>query len=194
MQRGSNIRPTPFALFAKALNDFVHFVTTAIGVDHLVTHAHGDFLAGVSGEKTLDKQVAHQDADEDATIGAVLLLGRVFEVEEAQRAATQNVRDFFGSEPGFVKIGAAEGVVVKSNTINGGYQQEGPVGATLGEADVAVVVDGQEDVSDAREVREGGANLTHVWLFHEEKGHGRAEEDDASLGVFGEDFALEVPA
>ena len=59
-------------------------------------------------------------------------------------------------------------------------------------ANVAVVVDRKEDVGDLCEVGEGGEDLAHVGLLHEEEGHAGTEEDDAGLGILGESLALEI--
>lgn len=45
------------------------------------------------------------------------------------------------------------------------------MGTALGLGDVAGVVDGEEDVCYFGEVGEGGADLAHVGLLHEEEGH-----------------------
>lgn len=64
--------------------------------------------------------------------------------------------------------------------------------ATFGNAHVPVVIYGEKSVRHLGEVGQGGANLSHVGLLHEQKGHAGPEEDDARLGVAGQGFALEV--
>lgn len=66
------------------------------------------------------------------------------------------------------------------------------MGAALGVGDVAVVVDGEEDVGDLVEVGEGAADLAHVGLAHEEEGHAGAEEDDTGLWVARQGLVLEI--
>lgn len=45
----------PLAFLAQALDYLDHLLAGARGVDHLVRHAHGDFLPGVRVEQALDE-------------------------------------------------------------------------------------------------------------------------------------------
>ncbi len=135
--------------------------------------------------------MAHEEADKDAAVAAVFLLGRVLEVDEAERAA-DNLAQLAAGEVRLGPVSAAEGVVVEGDAVEDGDEKQGPVGAALGVGDVAVVVDGEEDVGDLGKIGQGAADLAHVVLAHEEKGHAGAEEDDAGLGVAGKRLVLEV--
>lgn len=64
--------------------------------------------------------------------------------------------------------------------------------AAFCDADIAVVIDGEENVCYFGEVGEGGADGAHIRVFHEEERHARSQQDDAGLGVSGEGLALEV--
>ena len=66
------------------------------------------------------------------------------------------------------------------------------MGAAFGLVDVAVVVDGEEDVSYAGEVGEGFLEGEGVGRVHEEEGHGGAEENDAGVLELREGFMLDV--
>ena len=95
--------------------------------------------------------MAHDEADKDAAVAAVLLLGAVVEVNESQ-GPVQNLAHLAGGEVGLSVVGAAERVVVKGDAVKGRHQQQGPVATALSDTDVTVVVDGQEDVGDLGEV------------------------------------------
>ena len=64
--------------------------------------------------------------------------------------------------------------------------------AAFGKVDVLAVVDGEEDVGGAFEVRESSDEGERVGGLHHHEGHAGAEEDDVGVAVAGEEFALEV--
>ena len=180
---------SPLTLLAQGLDDAEHFLATAEAVDHLVGHAHGDLLAGVGVEQALDQQVAHENADEDAAVAVVLLLGAVVELVELEVDAVE-IAQLVDAELGVGAVGAAQAVVVEGDAVDGGDEQERPVGASLGAAEVPVVVDGDEDVGHPGHVGEVVLEGGSIAIPHEEKGHGRPHEDDTGLRVFRENLAL----
>jgi hypothetical protein len=177
-------RSPTFALLSKAFNDVQHLLATAIAIDHLASHAHGHLFACVSAEKTLDEQMAHEQAHKDAAVAAVFLLRRVLKVDEAQRAL-QHLSHLPGGQIRLGVVGAAKGIIVEGKVVALGNEQQRPVAAALGHADVSVVVDGHEDVRDLVEVGQGVADLAHIGLLHEEERHAGPQENDARLRVAG---------
>lgn len=83
---------------------------------------------------------------------------------------------------------------MEGDGVGDGDEQEGPVGAAFGEGGVAAVVDGEEDVGCAGEVREGVFEGEGIGGLHQHEGHAGAEEDNVRVGVLGEEFAFEVSA
>ena len=83
---------------------------------------------------------------------------------------------------------------MKGHAIDDGDEEERPVGAAFGEVDVLAVVDGEEDMGGAAEIRESGDEGEGVGGLHEHEGHAGPEEDDLGVVIFGEEFSLEVSA
>ncbi len=81
---------------------------------------------------------------------------------------------------------------MKGDAVDEADEQESPVAAAFGEFDGPTIVDGEKDVGGAGEVREGVFEGEGVEGFHEQEGHGWAEEDDMGVRVMGEVFAFEV--
>lgn len=71
---GRRLRSPPLALFSQAFDDLEHLLAPTVGIDELVRHAHADLFPSIGREQSLDEEVAHEDADEDAAVGAVFLL------------------------------------------------------------------------------------------------------------------------
>lgn len=80
--------------------------------------------------------------------------------------AAEDFGHFLRREAGFGVVCAAEGVVVEGDAVDGGDEEERPVGAALGLCDVSSIVNRQENVRYFREIGKGGADLAHVGLFH----------------------------
>ena len=59
----------------------------------------------------------HEQADVDSTVGAVVLLWRVFQVDELERFAEKDA-DAVWDEFRFLDVGRWEGVVVEGNTVD----------------------------------------------------------------------------
>lgn len=115
-QMGKHSRSPSLALLAEVFDYSHHLFATAVAVNHLSTHTHRHLLAGVSAKKALDKEMAHQQADKDTTITAVLLLGTILKVDKSQRFL-ENVRKLACGHIGFGVVGTTKGVVVKGHTI-----------------------------------------------------------------------------
>lgn len=64
--------------------------------------------------------------------------------------------------------------------------------AALGHADVAIIVNGEEDVCDLVEIGQSAADVSHIGLLHEEESHAWPQQNDARLGVSRQGLALEV--
>lgn len=135
--------------------------------------------------------MTHQQADKDATVAAVFLLGAILKVDESQRAL-ENLNELLGRIVGLLVVCATERIVVEGNSVEGRDQEQRPMASAFSDAHITVVVDWEEDVGDPRKIGQSGADLSHVGLLHEEKGHARSKENDASLGVFRERLSLQV--
>ena len=105
-------------------------------------------------QQPLQQQMLHLDTHENATIARIILLRRILQIDKADGTGEQ-LADFVGGELGFAAVGRVEGVVVEGDAVDDADEEEGPVRATLGDLDVAAVVDGEEDVRCAGEVGEG---------------------------------------
>ena len=64
----------------------------------------------------------HMDADKDATIAAILLLGRVRQIEELERLPQQR-RQSLRRQPRDVLVAGVEGVVVEGDAVDDGDEE-----------------------------------------------------------------------
>ena len=96
--------------------------------------------------------------------------------------------EFPGHGIGFPDIALVQRVVVESNAIDYGDQEEGPVGATFGLRDVAAVVYREKNVRGAGEVWKDFAEGPWVWGLEDHEGHAWAEEDNVGGFVLREEF------
>lgn len=119
-------RSPPLALLAEAVDDVDHFLPSTVGIDSFMSHAHGDLFPSVNGEKSLHEQMTHDDANEYTTVAAVILLRALVEVVKAQPLVEDELQST-KAEPRLVVIGAFQGVVVESDTINDTHEEQGPM-------------------------------------------------------------------
>jgi len=133
----------------------------------------------------------HVQAHEHATVARVVLLRRVLQVDEAEGLVDQ-AAEFLGRVVCFGLVAGWEAVVVEGDAVDDADEEEGPVRAAFCGGDALVVVDGEEDVCDVCEVREGVFDCSRVGCLHEHEGHGWSEENDVAVFVVGEIFAFEV--
>lgn len=63
--------------------------------------------------------------------------------------------------------------------------------ATFGLVHIPVVIDGQENMGDMAEIGQGQSDALGILIFHQQKGHGRSEEHDVGLRVFGQDLSFQ---
>ena len=147
----------------------------------------------VRGQEAMEQEVLHQQADVHATIAAILLLWRVLEVHEAERRAAEQLAHLIRDEARFLEVAGGQAVVVEGDAVEDRDEQQRPVGPALRELDVAVVVDGQEDMRGVGEVRQRGDERARVGRVLQHEGHGRAKQADIGLGVSREMFVFEPP-
>lgn len=76
-------------------------------------------------------------------------------------------------------------IIVESDAVDGGDEEERPVGTALGDGGVAAVVEREEDVGCLGKIWQGFAEGDGVGGLGEHEGHGGAEEDDVRIGVLG---------
>ena len=153
IRKGVNSRPPPLALLPKTIDDLHHLLPAQRCVDVAVPHAHADPLFGVGHQQAPEQQVLHEQADEDAAVAAVLLLGRVVHVDEAEGPAEQ-LGHLLGDGAALELVDGGQAVVVEGDAVEHADEQQRPVRAALGLLDVAAVVDRQEDVRRRAEVRQ----------------------------------------
>lgn len=79
---------------------------------------------------------------------------------------------------------------MESHAVDYGDEQERPMRTAFSDCDRPRIVDREEDVRSAREVRECFFEGERIGSLHEHEGHGRAEENDVRGGEFGEFFAF----
>lgn len=125
------------------------------------------------------------------TIATILLLRAIVQIRKSQRLA-QQLPDLLRRQRGLLFVHRVQRVVVEGDTIDDTNEEERPVRTAFGHFDVAAVVDGEEDVGGFCKVWEGVFDGQGVGRLHEHEGHGRPEEDDVRVDIFGEDFTLEV--
>ena len=135
----------------------------------------------------------HLYTHKDSAVAAVLLPRTVVQVDESQ-PSLQQLGKLVGCLLGLVVVGRTERIVVEGHAVDDGHKEEGPVRAAFREIDVLAVVDGEEDMGGAAEVRERRDEGEGVGGLHEHEGHAGPEEDDVGVSVFGEEFSLEVSA
>jgi hypothetical protein len=80
---------------------------------------------------------------------------------------------------------------MESDTIDDTHEEQRPMRSTLGLGDVAVVIDGQEDVCDTGKIGYSSLDACRITVLHEQECHGRPEEHDVCLRILGEDLTLE---
>lgn len=71
-------------------------------------------------------------------------------------------------------------------------QEEGPVRAALCLGDVATVVDGEEDMCCATEIRECLAQSPGIGRLKDHERHARSEKDDVRGFIFTQELVFEV--
>lgn len=133
----------------------------------------------------------HEQADEDAAIAAVLLLGRVVHVDEAEGLAEQ-LGHLLGDGAAFELVDGGQAVVVEGDAVERADEQQRPVRAALGLLDVAAVVDRQEDVRRRAEVRQHVFQRQRVRRVHQHERHAGAQQRDGCPRVGFELLMLEV--
>lgn len=134
-------RSPALALLAEVFDNSHHLLAATIAIDHLTTHAHRHLLAGISAEKALDEEVAHQQANKDTTVATVLLLGAILEVDKSKRSSKDSGK-LASCNVGLGVVGTTEGVVVESDTIEGRDKEQRPMATTLSDTHITIVVDG----------------------------------------------------
>lgn len=84
-------------------------------------------------------------------------------------------------------------VVVEGDAIHDGDQQQRPVGAAFSLGHVAAVVDGQEYVRRAGEVRKGFAQGVRVGGLQDHERHAWPEEDNIRVFILYQELTLQIP-
>jgi hypothetical protein len=190
-RKGANSRPPPLTLLPETIDDLHHFLPAQRRVDVAVPHAHADPLFGVGHQQAPKQQVLHEQADEDAAVAAVLLLGRVVHVDEAEGLAEQ-LGHLLGDGAALELVDGGQAVVVEGDAVEHADEQQRPVRAALGLLDVAAVVDRQEDVRRRAEVRQYVFQRQWVRRVHQHERHAGAQQRDGCLRVGFELLMLEV--
>jgi hypothetical protein len=156
-------RSSSLAFASEVVDEAQHILAAGTGVDDSATQRHADFAVVPDHQQALEEEVTHVHADKDATVTRVVLLGGVGEVDEID-GLVDETRHLPGGVVGLGDVAGGHAVVVEGDAVDEGDEQQGPVGATFGDGDRVVVVDGQEDVGYVGEVGQGVLEKARVNL------------------------------
>jgi hypothetical protein len=81
-----DLRSPTFTLFSKTLDGPEHFFPPRTGIHSSTAQTHTDFLIRVHLQEPLQQEMPHVQADKHATVGRVLLLWAVMELDEPDRS------------------------------------------------------------------------------------------------------------
>ena len=113
-------------------------------------------------KQSLHEKVSHVHAHEHTAITAAILLGRVIQVHEPDWHV-EEVSEFAGHDISFPDIALVQRVIVESDAVDDRDQQKGPMGTAFCLADVAAIIDGEENVGGSAEVWECFAKSAGIW-------------------------------
>ena len=82
---------------------------------------------------------------------------------------------------------------MKSCSIDNTYEKKRPVRARFSRRQVALVVDGEEYMSNTSEVWEGTSGKLDILLLHEQENNRGSQQKYAGLGIRGKINTFEVP-
>lgn len=132
----------------------------------------------------------HQKTYVYPAIHAVVLLGRISQVDESERFAQQS-RNLVRRELRLVEVGAVERVVVECDAVDDADKKQRPVRSALCHIDSSTVVDWEEDVRSLAKVWERRLECEGVLRLLQHKAHRGSQEHDIRVRIVTELLTLE---
>ena len=150
--RKLNLRSPLLPFLPEIFNNPHHLLSSFSCIHLLSAQTHADSLIRPDHQQPLHQQMSHIQTYKHTTIGSILLLRAIGQVDEPERLV-QKRRELLCTKLPFPHVAGREGIIVEGNAVNDRDQEERPMRATFSSFWFVAVVYREEDVGCFGKVR-----------------------------------------